>query len=284
METPLLSVCIITYNHEAYIRQALDSVLEQNITFSWEIIIADDYSSDNTREILHEYQRKYPGLIKLILQEKNIGPARNWIDLLNAPKGKYIAYFDGDDYWTNPDKLQIQVNFLENNPEFSSCFHDTKVWDNEKEIFIYPEYTNDTYTVKDLLGNTALFHTSSFIFRRMALILPQWIPEIRSGDMVLFVIIAKWGPVKYIPGKMSVYRRHPKGVSNVTRQDALAVNENHILRLNYLDAFLDHKYSKTIDTTIKKYKKEIFYFSPLGKIVSFIRLRTRLKKLFGLSK
>ncbi|MBA3704787.1 MAG: glycosyltransferase, partial [Bacteroidetes bacterium] len=112
---------MITYNHVNYIRQAIEGVLMQNVDFTWELIIADDCSTDGTREILLEYKRKYPDFIKLILQEKNVGPRQNWFDLINAPLSKYIAYFEGDDYWTDPLKLQKQVTFLESNSNYSFC-------------------------------------------------------------------------------------------------------------------------------------------------------------------
>ena len=115
---PLLSVCLITYNHENYIRQAIEGVLMQKVNFNWELIIAEDCSTDKTRDIILEYKKKHPDFIKLILQEKNVGPAKNWIELITKPNSKYIAYFEGDDYWTDPLKLQKQVGFLEANPDY----------------------------------------------------------------------------------------------------------------------------------------------------------------------
>lgn len=117
MKAPLLSVCLITYNHEDFIRQAIDGVLMQIVNFDWELIIADDCSTDSTRAIILEYKEKYPDFIKLILQEKNVGAAKNWMDLITTPKSKYIAYFEGDDYWTDPLKLQKQVDCLGQNEE-----------------------------------------------------------------------------------------------------------------------------------------------------------------------
>ena len=119
MKTPLLSVCLITYNHSKYIQQAIESILMQQVNFDWELVVADDFSLDGTREILLEYKNKYPEFITLILQSKNVGPAKNWLDLIGAPKSKYIAYIEGDDYWLDSQKLQKQVDFLEREPGFS---------------------------------------------------------------------------------------------------------------------------------------------------------------------
>lgn len=278
---PLLSVCIITYNHINYIRQAIDSVLMQKTNFLWNLIIADDCSTDGTRDVLIEYKQKYPEFITLILQGKNVGAARNWITLLSTPTSKYIAYFEGDDYWTNPLKLQKQVDFLEQNDSFSSCFHNTLVLKENNESTIYRNYERDHYTIEDTLDNISLFHTSSFVFKRKFLEFPSWITEVRSGDMVLFTIIARYGDVKYLPETMSVYRKHGSGISSVRADEGISINQNHILRLRYTDEFLEHKYSKIIKQTIKKYKKELFYYTKLGKIKSKIRLRTRLYSFYN---
>src|SRR5688572_11378120 len=118
---PIVSVCLITYNHVSFIRDAIEGVLSQKVNFPWEFIIADDFSVDGSRDIVVEYQKKYPELIRLILQEKNVGAANNWFDLMKAPKGKYIAYFEGDDYWIDDHKLQKQVDFLEKNEKYVGC-------------------------------------------------------------------------------------------------------------------------------------------------------------------
>lgn len=127
MDAPLLSVCLITYNHAPYIKDAIEGVLMQKVNFSWELIIADDFSTDVTREIVLEYKEKYPDFIKLILQEKNVGAAQNWRDLITSPKSKYIAYFEGDDYWTDPLKLKKQVDFLESHSDYCLVYSDYNI-------------------------------------------------------------------------------------------------------------------------------------------------------------
>ena len=151
---PLLSVCLITYNHFKYIKQAIDGVLMQKVDFSWELIIADDFSTDGTREILLEYKKKYPQFITLILQEKNVGAAQNWLDLITSPKSKYIAYLEGDDYWTDENKLQKQIDFLEENEGYSGCFHYTQIL-NEDAIL------GRLFTV--MVSNKVLKHPLAFV-------------------------------------------------------------------------------------------------------------------------
>ncbi len=110
-ETPLVSICLLTYNHQRWIHEAIDSILRQETDFPCELIIAEDCSTDRTREIVLSYAEKYP--IRLILQEKNKGAMRNLKDLMDAPAGKYVAYIEGDDSWIDPLKLKKQSCLLE---------------------------------------------------------------------------------------------------------------------------------------------------------------------------
>lgn len=122
MQEPLVSIVTITYNHEPYIRKCIEGVLMQKVNFLIEFIIAEDCSTDGTLAICKEYAEKYPELIRLITSENNVGAIANERRAMKAAKGKYIAFCEGDDYWTDPLKLQKQVDFLEKNPEYSVCF------------------------------------------------------------------------------------------------------------------------------------------------------------------
>src|ERR1700743_1461118 len=134
-----LSICVVTYNHEKYIAQALDSFLIQETDFAFQVIVGDDCSTDNTTNILKEYATKYPDIIKPIFREKNIGPMNNSLDVYDHAKTEYVAICDGDDYWTDKNKLQRQVDFLDRNQNFSICFHPTKiVFENGHKPIIYP--------------------------------------------------------------------------------------------------------------------------------------------------
>lgn len=123
---PLLSIVTITYNHELYIRKCIEGVLMQQVNFPIEFIIAEDCSTDGTLAVCKGYAEKYPDLIKLITSENNVGAIVNERRAMKAAKGKYIAFCEGDDYWTDPLKLQKQVDFLEENPEYSVTFHRCK--------------------------------------------------------------------------------------------------------------------------------------------------------------
>lgn len=126
MNKPLLSIVTITYNHESYIRKCIEGVLAQQVNFPIEFIIAEDCSTDGTLTICNEYAEKYPNLIKLITSENNVGAIANERRAMKVAKGKYIAFCEGDDYWTDPLKLQKQVDFLEEHPDYSVTFHRCK--------------------------------------------------------------------------------------------------------------------------------------------------------------
>jgi len=120
---PLVSIWMITYNHEPFIAQALESVLMQKTSFPFELIIGEDCSSDSTANIVREYAQKFPDIIKARCNSQNIGVTANVIQTLKECTGKYIAMLEGDDYWTDSNKLQKQVDFLERNSDFSFTCH-----------------------------------------------------------------------------------------------------------------------------------------------------------------
>lgn len=132
-----VSVIMLTYNHEDYIAQAIESVLMQETSLRYELLIGDDASTDRTPEIVREYAEKYPDIIRPVLREKNLGANRNNYELHTLTKGKYIASIEGDDYWLDTHKLQKQYEFLESHPEYSSCFGKSVVVDKNGR----PDYT-----------------------------------------------------------------------------------------------------------------------------------------------
>lgn len=140
----LVSVFMITYNHENYIEHAIEGVLMQKTSFPIELIIGEDCSTDNTRKIVREYEGRYTEIIKAQYPEKNRGMNNNFLTVLQSARGKYIALCEGDDYWTDPLKLQKQVDFLEANPEYSLCVGGFK------EFNIYTEETKDIIRIPDV--------------------------------------------------------------------------------------------------------------------------------------
>lgn len=208
---PLLSVCLITYNHAPYIKEAIESILAQKINFTWELVIADDYSTDGTRDILLEYQKKFPKLIKLIFQKQNVGPESNWLDLISYPKSKYIAYLEGDDYWTDEQKLQTQVDFLEKNPDYVLCFHPARIFfeNSEERETIWPLLPKTEILTTDKLLKENFIPSNSAVYRRQDY--SKLRRGVMPGDWYFHLYHAQFGKIRFIHKIMSAYRRHEDG-------------------------------------------------------------------------
>lgn len=259
MEPKLVSVCLITYNHIKYIKQALDSIIMQNVNFTWELIIADDFSTDGTRAVILEYKKKHPNFIKLILQEKNVGPAKNWLDLITSPSSRYIAYFEGDDYWTDPYKLQKQFDFMEQNQEFVMCFHNATIINELNHTSkLFGEYNKTDYLGKDLF-KTWLIPTASIFFRNdLPNEFPSFFQKATHGDLALFLYLSIFGKIKYIDEVMSVYRINSNGV---TQSSLNGINHNlkHIEQLELMIDYFKEKYRIELNQRIANYLISIGY-------------------------
>jgi glycosyltransferase involved in cell wall biosynthesis len=235
MKETLLSVCLITYNHKDFIRQAIDSVLMQKVNFSWELIIADDCSTDGTRDIVIEYKNKYPDFIKLILQEKNVGPAQNWTDLISTPKSKYIAYFEGDDYWTDSHKLQKQVDFLSKNLDYSITSGNTYIINKNNKIVSRSNESSKDVSIIDQINTNIFGQMSCTILFRSKCLNPTNITLLQEapfGDWGLSLLCLKHGKGKIINDTLGCYRVHNKGLWN-----GLTV-ENQFLKILHMYDFI----------------------------------------------
>lgn len=208
-----VSVAMTTFNHERYISQAIDSVLIQDTNFDYELVIAEDCSTDKTREIVLDYQSRYPEKIKLILQENNVGPNRNGLDALRTCKGQYISILDGDDFWTSPKKLKILADFLDNNKEFVICFHNLQVvYENCNKAQHLSNYNQkEITTIKDLAQKNYIY-TASCMFRNGLVDYPEWFCKSPIGDWIIHLLHARHGKIKFIDEVMGVYRVNGSGL------------------------------------------------------------------------
>lgn len=210
---PKVSVITLTYNQEKYIRQALDGILNQKTNFKFEVIVSDDCSIDKTAEIIREYAKKHPKMIKPILREKNIGAAENSAQTFRIAKGIYIALCEGDDYWTDPEKLQRQVDFLDSHPDYSVCFHPVKIHfeNGEEKDSLYPDPARDQEFTRRRLLKENYIQTNSVMYRRQ----PSYanLPtNVLPGDWFLHLYHARFGKIGFINRCMAVYRRHSGGI------------------------------------------------------------------------
>jgi glycosyltransferase involved in cell wall biosynthesis len=212
---PVVSIICITYNQEKFIAKALDGFLMQKTTFPFEIIIHDDASTDKTPSIIRQYAKKHPDIFKPTYEEVNQYSTSKWqflCDMYYAARGKYIAMCEGDDFWTDPRKLQKQVDFLEANQDYALCFHSVKVFfeDKEEKEYISPRKEDAAeYTIANLLKSNYI-HTNTVMYRAQAYKdLPA---NIMPHDVYMHLYHARFGKIGFISDVMSAYRRQSGGV------------------------------------------------------------------------
>ena len=259
-QLPLVSICSITYNHAPYIRQCLDGFLMQKTSFMYEIIIHDDASTDGTAEIIKEYAEKYPNLITPIFQTENqySKGLRGFYARFVFPKakGKYIATCEGDDYWTDPLKLQKQVDFLEENPDFVMCSHRYFLYLQSENVYkksFEGNNCSEIYNLDSLIHGKWYFQPLSVIFHANKLDLKEYSQYPYSMDAVLFFHLLKKGKGYMFPEEMGVYRIHSGGVWSGVNNNIQLKNEFYAriglyeVEQSYEAAFfLLHQFTKMI--------------------------------------
>ncbi|HEX8531369.1 MAG TPA: glycosyltransferase [Cytophagales bacterium] len=208
-----VSVCMIAYNHEKYIVQAVESALMQQTNFDYEIVVGEDCSTDGTRALLVDLQQQHPGKIRLLLPERNLGMMPNFIQTLKACRGQYVALLEGDDFWTHPHKLQRQVDFLEANPGFVMCFHNVEVQDEAGNRTPANANQKSVVTAGDIIAGGWFIMTCSILFRNGLFKYPGWFSRVRNGDYALQLLVSQFGLTGYLDQSMGVYRKHAAGAS-----------------------------------------------------------------------
>ncbi|EJL67639.1 glycosyltransferase family 2 protein [Chryseobacterium populi] len=251
MINPLVSVVMITYGHQDYIEESINGVLSQIFESEIELIISDDCSPDYTESIVKKIMENHPNghWIKYIKHSENKGAIPNFVWAIHQTQGKYIAICEGDDYWTDPLKLQKQVDFLEKNPEYSLTFHKIKELTTRDEKFTYPNPdTEETYTLEDLSKENFII-TVSVVFRKNMEVLPDWLKYSPIGDYPLHMLNASYGLIKYFPQEMAVYRVGSGMWSTQNKVDQI-VNTMYCLRFLLL-AFKNNE--KAYSNLLKQY-------------------------------
>lgn len=215
LPTPMVSVFVMVYNHEKFLKECLDGILMQKCNFNFNIIVGEDCSIDNSRRILLEYQENFPGKFVLLLHNQNIGANANQQRLLESCNGKYIAMCEGDDYWIDPLKLQKQVDFLDKNPDYAICFHKIIYqYENGIKPFIKDIEIPETTEILDIIYNNYI-PTLSVVFRNFHYY-PKWMSTAYPGDWPLHILNATRGKIRMMENEMGVYRVHFGGVHSTT--------------------------------------------------------------------
>lgn len=235
-QTPLVSVAMIAYNVSKYLGEAIESVLMQKTNFKVELVIGEDCSTDKTREIALSFQTKYPETIRVLLPEKNLGLTPNSVATQNACRGKYIALLDGDDYWTDENKLQKQVEFLEQNPEFSASGHQAeRIFEDGSPSSLFGETEDRVYGLNDTITHRK-FHTSSLVYLRKYWVKTGGIPKnISSNERAIYPMLAIFGKIKYFKESMCVYRLSGANLTSRITHKELETDLNMIPWLRNLD-------------------------------------------------
>ena len=254
----LVSINCMTYNHEKYIAQALDSFLMQETNFSWEIVIHDDASTDGTVAIIQEYANQYPDLIKPLFQSENQqsqGIKVNTIFNVPRSRGRYIALCDGDDYWTDPYKLQKQADYMEKHPDCSMCFNQTQLYkeDQQKTVgFIRPYKESCFVPTEDILSRKGISHISSLMYRKDCLQEPaDFYLKGTMGDYFLFIFLSLKGSAYYFDEPMSAYRLNVadswmQRLVYGSKEKRIWLNQGVLYSLNELNIYTDYKYADII--------------------------------------
>lgn len=221
---PVISIAMLVYNHEKYLEQALQSIFDQKIDVSFEVVIGEDYSSDNSRKIIKEWMKKFPERIRLLPQEHNLGMHENFNRVLFACDGKYVAWLEGDDFWLDDHKLQKQYSFLEGHSDYIGVTGNVFVVDaaGNRDLDIqqnYPLQKEGDFELKDLAKGRKPGQTGTFFYKNIFKEMNQEDRDLicschTNGDIRLLGILLLSGKIKIMPEAMSAYRFVAVGGSN----------------------------------------------------------------------
>lgn len=285
---PRVSVCMIAYKHGAYIRQAIQSILSQDVDFPIELVIGDDCSPDDTALICDEFAR-LDGRVRLLSRERNLGVMPNFSRTLRACTGEYIAVCEGDDYWTDMLKLRKQVRLLDEHPEYAGVTHQAEVVVDDRPVRHFRDNVPATLTTVDLVGGR-LFHMASVMFRRPVVDLFCAGPLVLGCDRLLNFCISFVGQIHYADEVMCAYRLHGGGMSSNATVEQMKLELNSIPYLARLQpGFPKYRYLSYVYAAIGLSRSarwhQKLYFLSLSFLYSFStfprNLATIASRVFG---
>lgn len=254
----MVSISCITYNHEQFIAQTLEGFLNQQVDFGYEILIHDDASTDRTADIIRDYAQSYPELIKPVVQTDNqyskglrVGAVYNFPRAM----GKYMAFCEGDDFWTDSLKLQQQVEYMEANPNCSLCFHTVDVVDPEgcyTGSIVKPYPSSQLVPIEDIILGVGEYHRTCSLLARTELLrqLPDFYHHAPAGDLALILYLASQGSVYFLDEAMSAYRAGVEGSwtsrLNESTEQQVKVRTGLLRMFAEFDRFTDYKYTDAV--------------------------------------
>lgn len=255
VQKPLVSVLMLAWNHESTIEQAIESIINQKCDFHFELLIGEDCSSDATLSICKRFVERNSGQVRLFTSEGNVGMHRNFARLWHQARGKYIAFCEGDDFWTDEKKIHKQVAWLEEHPEYTLCgAHTRKIRRDDRGSWspcgkVAPPKHLESYGIRDLIPYYH-FHFSSVMIKKEVVELPRWLWEVYCVDRPLYLFCAEKGPVGCLPECMSVYRLHDGGIWSPRREMDKA--RKGIALFKYIDQHFHHRHHRLIRKTVSQ--------------------------------
>lgn len=265
-DAPLVSVLVVTCNHEQYIAEALSSVLMQECDFQYEIVVADDCSSDGTPAIVQSFAEKDPHLFRVLHSPHRHGVTRNYQRAFGACRGEYIAVLEGDDYWTSPHKLSRQVRFLHEHRECPLCFNRfVYYYENSGRFTLHPAFEVDTpyklISSEELVKDNFIGNLSACVYRKSVVaMLEESLYAMKVYDWMFNIVLSQYGLIGYLPEVMSAYRKHASGTFA-----GLSVEEQEQEMLELIDIYNDY-----LD---RKFEIEFMYMK--NRIIETIDSRTK---------
>ncbi|WP_179004942.1 glycosyltransferase family 2 protein [Winogradskyella forsetii] len=233
VQSPMVSVCVITYNQESYIQQCLESILGQKTDFDVEIVIGEDCSSDKTATRIEKLAETNES-INLLVNNTNLGVLPNFIRTLGACKGKYIAFCEGDDYWIDENKLQKQVDFLDEHPKYGGVSTNNR-WFFENENTYKNSILNEGEISFETLSESNQINSQTILFKKELIKELDWMKTLKIGDWPLHLLVTSQQPYYRLPEITTVYRVHSGGVHSLLKEEIKLRN-----RLEVLIAVLEH--------------------------------------------
>jgi RimJ/RimL family protein N-acetyltransferase/glycosyltransferase involved in cell wall biosynthesis len=241
---PHVSIFCMVYNHEPFLKQCLEGFLMQKCLFDFEIVVGEDCSSDRSREILFEYQSKFPGKFKLLLQDKNVGAFRNQMEILYACSGNFIALCEGDDYWTDPFKLQKQVEFLQSNSQSNYIFTNRSTLKPDGSIDFTDYDLPEVFDLHFLLTQNVMPSTQTVLFRNPGILkLKEWEHIFKvgfNGDWILLFLITQNSKICFLKDNTAVYREGVGVISKTNNAYKFIKGLNTNKQIDYLT---NHEYT-----------------------------------------
>lgn len=239
---PKVSISCLTFNHGEFIEEALEGFLMQQTDFNFEILVHDDASTDGTVEIIKSYQKKFPELIKPVFQEKNLWSQgiRALSATYNFPraKGKYIAMCEGDDFWSDPKKLQNQVDFLDANPTYEACVHGAHFYSEDQKSRVFSKFEKksndfDLSLYKIFNESGGVYPSCSILMRNLPPFYPKELLRFPSGDLTLIIFLKHKGKIRFLNGMWATYRIHSNGVYQGETRNLKNIIKNRFIIQEY---------------------------------------------------